>query len=110
MCSTTHAGYLPGFAGRKYSQCTVLLFASGVTTGDGNVTSETANRLAAGLRLLLEGKSLLRQSKRLRHRLRLVGDRHEFHFAAPNSWFVGCSSTNRQARGGKNEQNDAASE
>ena len=35
-----HAGRRPAASERKYSQCTVLLFASGVTTGEGNVTSK----------------------------------------------------------------------
>src|SRR5258708_4846683 len=41
MCSTIQPGYFPGLTGRKYSQCTVLLFSSAVFTGEGNVTSET---------------------------------------------------------------------
>src|SRR5438128_2136418 len=47
MCSTITAGYFPSAAGRKYSQCTVLLTACGVTTGEGNVTSEMRIFVAA---------------------------------------------------------------
>ena len=45
MCNTITPGCLPAPSGRKYSQCTVLLFSSGVTTGEGNVTLEIENAL-----------------------------------------------------------------